>query len=176
MKIKDFAEVRGVEVNTIHQYMLRHGAEFEGHTRKEGKTINLDDAAVEMLAKVYPLPKPIEVVEDKESRLALIAAQQTIIQLQQKYQETAIALEARENKVALLEDRSKEKDTEMERQRQELEQLRAKLEAEQEARKASEIALAVERTEKENVKSMGFFAFRKWKKRKEKEDETEKTE
>ena len=166
MKIKDFAEPRNVEVNTIHQYMSRHADDFKGHTRKEGKTTILDDEAVRMLSEVYPLPRPIEVIEDTESRVALIAAQQTIIQLQQKYQEAAIALEARENKVALLEDRSKEKDAEVERQRQELEQLRAKLEAEQEARKASEIALAVERTEKENVKSMGFFAFRKWKKAK----------
>lgn len=173
MKIKDFAEVRGVEVNTIHQYMLRHGVEFEGHTRKEGKTIILDDVAVEMLAKVYPLPKPIEVIEDKESRLALLAAQQRIIELQQQFQQTAIALEARENKIALLEDRSKDKDADLERQRKELDELRAKLEAEQAARLASETALAAEKAEKEVVKTMGFWSFRKWRKSKGKEARNE---
>jgi len=34
----------------------------------------LDDVAVELLEEVYPLPKPIEVVEDTESRAKLIEA------------------------------------------------------------------------------------------------------
>lgn len=170
----DFAEARGEKPNTIRVY-IRRKPEFDKHISFEGKKMMLDEEAVRMLEQVYKLPKPIEVVEDTESRKALIIMQQKYIELQNEMQKTTLALEERSNQVALLELREKDKEDEVDRQREELKELRArmeaeqkefreKLEAEQKARMESETKLAAETAEKQAIKSMGFFSFRRWKK------------
>ena len=69
-----FAESRGERGDTVRKYISRHKEMFEGHIDSTGKHMLLDDVAVELLEEVYPLPKPIEVVEDTESRAKLIEA------------------------------------------------------------------------------------------------------
>lgn len=43
----------------------------------------LDDMAVELLDKKYPLPKLIQIIEDTDSRNKLLEAQREIIKIQQ---------------------------------------------------------------------------------------------
>ena len=72
----------------------------------------LDDMAVELLDKKYPLNKPIQIIEDTESRNKLLEAQRTIIKMQQVIIEMSaekerLAIQA--ERVRLLEIAEKEK-------------------------------------------------------------------
>lgn len=49
----------------------------------DGKQKVLDDIAVELLDKKYPLHKPIQIIEDTDSRNKLLESQRTIIKMQQ---------------------------------------------------------------------------------------------
>lgn len=89
MNISEFAKSRHVEAQTVAIYIRRHQKEFEGLTAKDGKDVVLSDAAIEILDTVYPLPSPVQVVIDHESRDQLVKAQQMIIQLQQKLTDQA---------------------------------------------------------------------------------------
>lgn len=62
MTITEFARSRNEQAQTISIYMKRHAAEFEGHTRKKGKSVELDEKAIEILDKVYPVPKPVQII------------------------------------------------------------------------------------------------------------------
>ena len=84
MKVTDFLQGREVERQAVTRYINRHEELFAGHIKKVGKEIELDADAVAVLEKAYPLPAPVEVVEDKESREQLIQTQKLVIQLQQK--------------------------------------------------------------------------------------------
>lgn len=59
--LKDFAEGRNVSAHTIATYIRRHPEAFEGHTGMEGNKLQLDEEAVAILNKVYPLPAPEEI-------------------------------------------------------------------------------------------------------------------
>ena len=85
VSITDFATERGVDRDTVNAYLRKH-PEIKEETRREGKNvvIDTDSKAYEALNKQYPLPAPVEVIEDTESRQQLIQAQQLIIQLQQQ--------------------------------------------------------------------------------------------
>ena len=74
MYLRDFADQRGVKPDTVAAYIREHEAEFAGCTWMEGKQKVLDDSAVELLDKKYPLPKPAYVVQDTEAREALAVA------------------------------------------------------------------------------------------------------
>ena len=56
-----------------------------------------------MLCKKYPLPQPVNVIEDTESRKKLIVAQEMIIKLQQELAEARIKIESVKYKEYLLE-------------------------------------------------------------------------
>lgn len=78
----------------------------------DGKQKVLDDIAVELLDKKYPLSKPIQIIEDTESRNKLLEAQRTIIKMQQVIIEMSaekerLAIQA--ERVRLLEIAEKEK-------------------------------------------------------------------
>jgi predicted ribosome quality control (RQC) complex YloA/Tae2 family protein len=62
MTITEFARGRNIQPQTISIYIRRHAKRFEGHTSKDGKTLELDDEAVKMLDEKYPLPKPVQVI------------------------------------------------------------------------------------------------------------------
>lgn len=108
VKLSDFADQRNVSRDTVAAYIRRNPEIFEGHTTKQKKALILDDEAVKMLDEMYPLPKPIQIIEDVESRQKLIQTQQLVIQLQQKIvDQTAIVAQAETMKV-LLEDKEKQ--------------------------------------------------------------------
>lgn len=112
MKLADFAEARGKKLDTIGQYIRRHAEQFKGHTWTEGNVLHLDDEGERLLNEKYPLPRPVEIVEDvetikelSETRKALAASQAMVAELQRelmKQQSQVAQLEATQ---MLLEDR-----------------------------------------------------------------------
>lgn len=62
MIITEFLEGRTVERQAVTRYIERHPEEFNGHISKKGREIDLDDIAIAILDKKYPLAKPIQVI------------------------------------------------------------------------------------------------------------------
>lgn len=104
MKIQEFAESRNLKVNTVHVYLNKHKEILEDCFR-DGKylCIKEDSKGFELLCKKYPLPQPVNVIEDTESRKKLIVAQEMIIKLQQELSEARIKIEGVKYKEYLLE-------------------------------------------------------------------------
>lgn len=121
MYLKDFAESRNESSHTIATYIRRHPEEFDGHTSMSGNRLVLDDEAIEMLDKVYPLPKPVEIIVDHESRDKLIKALEEIRVLEKEIKESYQIVADAKATLMLLEDK-----------KQELEASRADFEAERE--------------------------------------------
>ena len=107
MTITEFARLRGKEPQAISRYLKRH-PEVNQYTHKKGKTVELLPEAERLLDKVYPLPKPIEIIEDTESRKELIEAQKLIIKLQQRLEEQAALVAKAEAVKLLLEDKERQ--------------------------------------------------------------------
>ena len=116
MTITEFLNGRTVERQAVTRYIERHEEEFQGHTSRKGREIVLDEVAIDILDRKYPLQSLVEVVEDKESRQKLIKAQEYIIQLQEKINEQSLAIAKAESIQLLLED--KEHQLEMAEQRE----------------------------------------------------------
>lgn len=81
LKIKEFIKGRDVSYSTVAMYIKRNKDMFNGHIGRSGNIV-LDDIAVAILDKKYPVLKPVEVIQDEELRKQLIEAQQKIIELQ----------------------------------------------------------------------------------------------
>lgn len=144
MFLKDFAEMRGVKADTVATYIRRH-PEIAEHTSTEGYFMVLDDVAIDMLDKKYPMPKPVQVVQDTESLKKLAEAQQTIILMQQKMLEMAaenkeLALQA--EKVLMLEAAEQEKAEAIGKLEAELEYKNDKIDEEQQAHQTTAAELA----------------------------------
>lgn len=150
-----FAESRGERGDTVRKYISRHKEAFEGHIDTDGKQMLLDDEAVKLLEEIYPLPKPVEVVEDTESRKKLIdalerleKAKDTILTLNNRCSELEMRRLESETELLLLEEKNKH---EIEQSRYEIEMLRSsealkitrieQLEAELEAEKSRSLSL-----------------------------------
>lgn len=103
MNISEFLNGRSVQRQTVTRYIQRHKTEFEGHTKRKGKELELDAVATELLERKYPLTSPIKVIEDAETRKALIEAQAEIIRLQAKLMESAEIVADARVKMQLLE-------------------------------------------------------------------------
>ena len=115
MYLRDFAETRGVKVTTVAQYIREH-PEIDALTTMDGKFKVLSDEAIDILDKKYPMPKPVQVVQDTESLKKLAEAQQTIINMQQIMLEMAaenkqLALQA--ERVLMLEASERQKTEEI---------------------------------------------------------------
>ena len=108
MKLADFAAQRNVSKDTITAYIRRNPKKFSGHVTVNNRRITIDDEALDILEKKYPLPQPIQIIEDVESRAKLIQAQQLIIQLQQKIQDQTLIVAQAETMKILLEDKEKQ--------------------------------------------------------------------
>lgn len=67
MTINEFIKDRNVDPQAVRRYIERHPEEFENHLGKKGREIDLDEVAVEILDKKYPMQQIIQVVEDSES-------------------------------------------------------------------------------------------------------------
>lgn len=102
-----FAEIRQEKPDTVRKYISRHKEEFAGHTLSKDNKMLLDEVAVDILNEIYPLPKPVEIIEDTESRRKLIQAQELIIQLQNKIIEQSDKLALYEAQKQLLEDKER---------------------------------------------------------------------
>ncbi len=139
MNISEFARSRGEEPQTVRHYINDH-PEIKKHTRKNGKSVELDDEAIELLDKVYPLPRPVQMLNgvDPEEHKAvmdkLASAQEHIIKLQDKMMEDQKLIAQAEAQQLLLEDKNSQleaarseveiKDTEIKDLRAELERLK----------------------------------------------------
>lgn len=104
MTISEFLKGRNVERQAITRYINRHEDEFDGHITKTGREIELDEDAIRILERKYPLPAPVEIIIDHESRDKLLEAQERIIQLQQTVCELQKQLTEHERTKFLLED------------------------------------------------------------------------
>lgn len=109
--IAEFAKSRNVDRDTVNAFIRNH-SEIKKQTQKQGKNIVIDTEceAFALLDKQYPLPTPVQIIEDTESRQKLIKAQELIIQLQSKLLEQAeqiakagASLEDKQKQVALIE-------------------------------------------------------------------------
>ncbi len=110
MKLTGFAKERGIPRDTITQYIRRNPELFEGHTKVDGKWLIIDEEAERLLNEKYPLPKPVEIIEDKESRAKLIKAQELIIQLQDKLGQAQGKIAQAEAMQLMLEDKERQLD------------------------------------------------------------------
>ena len=107
LSIRDFAASRQQDNDTVTTWIRRH-PEVDACCKVQGKDkyINVDSEGFKLLEKQYPLPRPIEVIEDKESRAALIKAQHVIIQLQEQIKQQAVEIAEQKSVQLLLEDRT----------------------------------------------------------------------
>lgn len=117
MTITEFAETRNQQPQTISKYINRHADKFKGHTKKIGKSVELDKEAVNMLGDAYPLPKPVTIVNgvpeeehlkalaDKDEQIRIL--QSKIISMQEQYSKLALESADLKAKALLLEDKEK---------------------------------------------------------------------
>lgn len=138
MTLKEFAEGRGVDYNTVMQWLWRR-PELRQQMDKDGKSYVLDpeSEAYEELDKKYPPPRPVQIVQDEEARQALAEAQKKIEMLQDRLLQAGEQLRELEGTRLLLEQRN-----------QEVEQLQIR---EAEARGAAERAEAAQKRAEEEA-------------------------
>jgi len=104
--ISEFAEARGIDNDTVTTYIRRH-KELSSCMSKKGRYLAIDtmSEAYKELDRQYPLPKPIEVLEDKESRLELIRTQKLVISLQNELREATVQIAQADAIKLLLDDK-----------------------------------------------------------------------
>lgn len=107
--ISDFAKERAIDRDTVNAWIRNH-EEVNKACRKAGKekTIDTSSEAYQLLEKQYPLPRPIQIIEDTESRQKLIKLQEAYIQLQGKMVEASNQLAQAEATKLLLEDKEEQ--------------------------------------------------------------------
>lgn len=141
MKVTDFLKGRDVERQAVTRYINRHEEIFKGHTQKVGKEIELDADAVAELEKVYPLPKPITIVDGVPHedfirvQNELIVSQQRTNELQSRLMDAQEMLATARATEMLLEDKTKR-----------IAELEAREEAKEKEIRALQEALATERS------------------------------
>lgn len=115
LKLTEFAKQRGIERDTVTQYIRRNPEMFEGHTKLEGKWLFIDEVAEKALDEKYPLPRPIEIVEDIETikelsatRMELAKSQEMIVQLQNRLMEAQEQIATSKATELLLEDKKQQ--------------------------------------------------------------------
>lgn len=151
MKVTDFLKGREVERQAVTRYINRHEEIFKGHTEKVGKEIELDSVAVEELEKVYPLPKPVTLIngvpheEFIRVQNELIMVQKVVGELQNRLLEAQEQIATAKATTLLLEDKT-----------QRISDLEAKAEADKDEIKALQEALATERLELEKERSKSW--------------------
>ncbi len=124
MRIVDFAKARNLENQAVTRYINRHREIFDGHISKEGRQIVLDEIALSVLEEKYPLPKPVQVLEDTAARKQLIEAQEMIIKLQQQLVEAAPKIAMAEHNQFLISQIQQENE-ELKSENEELKKLKA---------------------------------------------------
>jgi DNA repair exonuclease SbcCD ATPase subunit len=139
MTLKEFAESRGIDYSTLMQWLWRH-PELRQQMGKKGKNYILapESEVYAELDKKYPMPRPVQVVQDEEARQALVEAQKKIEALQDRLLQASEQLRELEGTRLLLEQRN-----------QELEQMKRR---EEDAREAAEKAVEAKRQAEETAR------------------------
>lgn len=113
MKVTEFLKGREAERQAVTRYINRHEEIFKGHTERVGKELELDSVAVEELDKVYPIPKPVTIIngvpqeEHIKVQNELIMSQKTINELQSRLLEAQEQIAIGKAQELLLEDKTK---------------------------------------------------------------------
>ncbi len=151
MTITEFASARNEQAQTVSIFIKRHPEQFEGHTKKVGKTVELDEVALEILEKQYPLPRPVQllngvdpaeyqaVLKEKADAVSDLAeARNIIIMMKDKMMEKEkllaqaeaqkILLEDRESQLKIATEEGEKKDTEIDLQKKKIEEQNRQLE------------------------------------------------
>ena len=84
MNIAEFAEERQVSPSAVYAHIRKNREKFNGHITKKGRNAFLDDYAIELLSKPYPVPAPIPVAVDYDSREKYTQALEEISRLQKR--------------------------------------------------------------------------------------------
>lgn len=132
MNITEFARSRDIEAGTVRMYISRNKELFDGHTKKGSKSVELDEIALELLEKKYPLPKPVEVVqgidrkEFDELQQKYMNALEEINNLQKQIVDATKKVAIAETQQLLMEDRTKQ----LEEQKEDNKVIKRKLEEE----------------------------------------------
>lgn len=127
MNITEFSESRSIKVQAVSNYISRHPELFEGHTTKEGNLTILDDAALELLDKKYPLPQPIQIIngiDSEEYQRVLNELNQKnnlIIQMQQELSDVKLKLVEETSQKLFLAEKNENKDKTIAEQNKSLE-------------------------------------------------------
>lgn len=101
MNLKDFSVSRNVDMKAVSRYMKRHGMIYN-------KACGLTAEQIQILELKYPMPSPVQVVEDKETREQLLLTQKALIDTQRALIEAQkLIAEAQASKL-LLEDKEAE--------------------------------------------------------------------
>lgn len=164
--LADFARERGVNPGTISAYIRRHPELFDGHTEMDGKKMLLDEAALQILDEIYPVPEAVQIVENietvkelAEARKELAAVQAQVIELQGKILSMTERAVLADQKILLIED----KDQQISDLQQDLSEALDAVEVEKE-RTAGEAARADRLQQEIDSFIPSFFGF--WKKKK----------
>lgn len=116
LKIREFIDRRNVSYDTVRKFIINHPELFKGHIGKS-KNIILDDEAVRLLEEKYPLPSPVQVIQDASARERLQEIEAKYINLLEEnnrlIQEMA-NLKLVQYKQRFLEESVKQKDYEIE--------------------------------------------------------------
>lgn len=175
MTLKEFAESRGIEYNTLMQWLFRR-PELRGKMQKDGKNYVIEpgDDVYEVLNKKYPFPRPIQIVQDEEARQELAETRKKLLELQ----EAMIAMTAKAAQAETMRLMIEQKEAELEQTKQRAEEAEkdsqdSKERARAAAEEAVQLRTAVEVAEKEAAEAKekvnrmdqaGLFAriFRTW--------------
>lgn len=146
MTLPEYCKTNNVDYEAVRIYIKRHGLNV---ARDNKNRIILPDETIEKLDEQYKQPQQVTVIEPSDAKLKddLIAAQQKIITLQDQLHQSTLALSDQQQKVLLLDEKSKQLDQLQEQQNQlkvENEKLKAEIE-----KKDNEI---------QRNKAKGFFA------------------
>ena len=171
--ITDFSKDRNVKSNTIRVYIDKHMDEFEGHYRVVNGKARVDEVGYRLLSKKYPLTQQdTQVLElNPELQLALRKVrEQYNILLEEKNTVDNKLIEAmqlftdQQNKQLEFANKYAEANDELKLKSEELARVEEQLRQKEMELSKMESAVESSKAELEQVKGMGFFDFRKWRK------------
>ena len=99
VRIKDFAESHNVGDKAVSRWMKLHHIEYNRET-------GLTEEQIAILEKQYPLPQPIQIVEDTEARNKLLEVQNALILAQEALISAQAKISSLESEKLLIETNS----------------------------------------------------------------------
>lgn len=108
MNINEFANLHNQHHRTVSIYIKRHPELFDGHIEDCENQKILDNEAIRILEKQYPLPKPVPMVENPETQQKYINALEQINYLQNQLLHVREQLQEYKSLKLLLEEKNNE--------------------------------------------------------------------